>query len=68
MNSILHALFKNSDHNGSLHGGKSSSWQEKRDVEVTMIWPIFIMVVLGFREISLYPFSVLSGWARVLGL
>jgi hypothetical protein len=42
--------------------------QKKRDMELTMIWLIFIMAVLGFGGISFNPINVLNGWARVLGL
>jgi hypothetical protein len=42
--------------------------QKKRDMELTMIWLVFIMAVLGFGGISFNPINVLDGWARVLGL
>ncbi len=42
--------------------------QKKRNMEVTMIWLIFIMAVLGFGGISFNPMNVLYGWTRVLGL
>ncbi len=41
--------------------------QQKRDMELTMIWLLFIMSVLAFGGISFNPMHVLDGWARVLG-
>ncbi len=42
--------------------------QKKRDMELTMIWLVFIMAVIGFGLISFDLLHVLDGWARVLGL
>ena len=42
--------------------------QRKRDMEVTMLWLIFVMAVVGFGIISFNPSLVLEGWARVLGI
>ncbi|MCW4053847.1 MAG: hypothetical protein NWE84_02860 [Candidatus Bathyarchaeota archaeon] len=42
--------------------------QQKRDMEVTMLWLLFIMAVLSFGEISFNPLHILDGWQRVLGL
>jgi hypothetical protein len=42
--------------------------QKKRDMELTMIWLVFIMAVVGFGLISFDPLHVLDGWASVLGL
>jgi hypothetical protein len=42
--------------------------QKKREMELTIIWLIFIMAVLGFGGISFNPINVLDGWAKVLGL
>jgi hypothetical protein len=42
--------------------------QQKRDMELTMIWLIFIMAVIGFGVVSFNPMNVLNGWAKVLGL
>jgi hypothetical protein len=42
--------------------------QQKRDMEVTMIWLIFMVAVLSFSGISFDPLHVLDGWKRVLGL
>ncbi len=41
--------------------------QKKRHMELTMIWLIFIMAMLGFGGISFNPNHVLDGWARILG-
>ncbi|UCF45362.1 MAG: hypothetical protein JSW44_01645 [Candidatus Bathyarchaeota archaeon] len=41
--------------------------KQKREMEVTMIWLIFIMVMLSFGGISFNPLHVLDGWKRVLG-
>ncbi|MBN1358452.1 hypothetical protein JW988_06755 [Candidatus Bathyarchaeota archaeon] len=40
--------------------------QKKRDMELTMIWLVFIMAMLGFGGISFNPVHVLDGWARIL--
>jgi hypothetical protein len=42
--------------------------QPKREMEITMLWLIFIMSVLAFGVISFNPSHVLEGWQRVLGL
>jgi hypothetical protein len=42
--------------------------KQKREVEVTMLWLIFIVTVLSFGGISFNPLHVLDGWKRVLGL
>jgi len=42
--------------------------QQKRDMEVTMLWLLFIMAVLSFGGISFNPMHILDGWQRVLGL
>ena len=42
--------------------------KRKRDMEVTMLWLIFVMAVLGSGVISFNPSLVLEGWARVLGV
>ena len=42
--------------------------QKKRDMELTMIWLIFIMAVIGFGVVSFNPMNVINGWAKVLGL
>ena len=42
--------------------------QQKREMEVTLFWLIFIMAMLSFGSISFNPLHVLDGWQRVLGL
>lgn len=42
--------------------------QQKRDLEITMIWLLFIMAILGFGGISFNPLHILDGWQNVLGL
>jgi hypothetical protein len=42
--------------------------QQKRGMEVTMIWLLFIMAILGFGGISFDPLHILDGWQKVLGL
>jgi hypothetical protein len=42
--------------------------QQKREMEVTMLWLIFIMAMLSFGGVSFNPSLVLDGWQRVLGL
>jgi hypothetical protein len=42
--------------------------KQKREVEVTMLWLIFMVAVLSFGGISFNPSHVLDGWQRVLGL
>jgi hypothetical protein len=42
--------------------------KQKRAVEATMIWLIFMMAILSFGGISFNPSHVLDGWKRVLGL
>ena len=42
--------------------------QQKREMEVTLLWLIFIMAMLSFGSVSFNPLFVLDGWQRVLGL
>ena len=42
--------------------------QQKREMEVTLFWLIFILAILSFGSISFNPLHVLDGWQRVLGL
>jgi len=42
--------------------------QQKREMEITIVWLIFIMAVLGFGGISFNPLQVIDGWTRVLGI
>jgi hypothetical protein len=42
--------------------------KEKREMEVTMLWLIFMMTVLSFGGVSFNPLNVLDGWRKVLGL
>jgi len=42
--------------------------QQKRDMEVTMLWLLFIVAVLSFGGISFNPLHILDGWKQVLGL
>jgi len=42
--------------------------QQKRDMEVTILWLLFIMAVLSFGGISFNPLHILDGWRQVLGL
>jgi len=42
--------------------------KQKRVVEVTMLWLIFMVAVLSFGGISFNSLHVLEGWKRVLGL
>ena len=42
--------------------------KQKREVEVTMLWLIFIVAMLSFGGISFNSLHVLEGWKRVLGL
>ncbi len=42
--------------------------QPKRDMEVTMLWLLFIMAILAAGLISFNPTLILEGWVRVLGL
>jgi hypothetical protein len=42
--------------------------KQKREIEVTMIWLIFMVAVLSFGGVSFNPLNVLDGWKRVLGL
>jgi hypothetical protein len=42
--------------------------QQKRDMEVTMLWLIFVLSIVAFGGISFNPIHVLNGWQRVLGL
>jgi hypothetical protein len=41
---------------------------QKRQMEVTILWLIFIAAVLSFGGISFNSLRVLEGWKRVLGL
>lgn len=42
--------------------------QQKREMEITIVWLIFIMAVLGFGGVSFNPLQVIDGWTRVLGI
>jgi hypothetical protein len=42
--------------------------KQKREMEVTMIWLIFMMAMLSFGGVSFNPLHVLDGWKRVLEL
>jgi hypothetical protein len=42
--------------------------QQKKDMEVTMLWLLFIMAVISFGGISFNPMHILNGWRQVLGL
>jgi hypothetical protein len=42
--------------------------KQKREMEVTILWLIFIVAVLSFGGISFNPLRVLDGWKGVLGL
>ena len=42
--------------------------QQKRDMEVTMLWLLFVLSIVAFGGISFNPIHVLNGWQRVLGL
>lgn len=42
--------------------------QQKRDMEATMIWLIFMVAMLSFSGISFDPLRLLDGWKNVLGL
>ena len=42
--------------------------QQKRDMEVTMLWLLFVLSIVAFGGISFNPINVLNGWQRVLGL
>jgi hypothetical protein len=41
--------------------------KQKREMEITILWLIFIVAVLSFGGISFDPLNVLGGWKRVLG-
>ena len=42
--------------------------KKKREMEVTMLWLIFMMAVLSFGGVSFNPLHVLDGWKKALGL
>jgi hypothetical protein len=42
--------------------------QPKRDMDVTVLWLLFIVSILAAGFISFNPALILEGWARVLGL
>lgn len=42
--------------------------QKKRDVELTLIWLIFMIGMLSFGASSFNPINVINGWSQVLGL
>ena len=42
--------------------------QQKREMEITIVWLIFIMTVLGFGGVSFNPLQVVDGWTSVLGI
>ncbi len=41
---------------------------QKKEIEVTMLWLVFMMVMLSFGGVSFNPLNVLDGWRKVLGL
>ena len=41
--------------------------KQKREMEITILWLIFIVAVLSFGGVSFDPLKVLDGWKRVLG-
>lgn len=42
--------------------------QKKRNVEITLLWILFIIFMLSFGAISFNPLNVLKGWSQVFGL
>jgi hypothetical protein len=42
--------------------------EQKRYIETTLVWVLFIIVMLSFGAISFNPRNVLDGWIQVLGL
>ena len=42
--------------------------QKKREVDLTLIWLLFIMGMLSFGALSFNPLNVINGWNQVLGL
>ena len=42
--------------------------KQKREMEVTLLWLIFIIAMLSFGGISFNPLHILDGWTKVLGL
>jgi hypothetical protein len=42
--------------------------KQKREMEVTMLWLIFVMAMLSFGGVSFNPLNVLDGWKTVLRL
>lgn len=42
--------------------------QQKRDIEITILWIIFMVTVLSFGGVAFNPLNVLDGWRKVLGL
>jgi hypothetical protein len=41
--------------------------KQKREMEVTMLWLLFMVAMLSFGGIAFNPLHVLDGWQRVLG-
>jgi hypothetical protein len=41
--------------------------QQKRDLEITLLWLIFMMAVLSFGGVAFNPLHVLDGWRKLLG-
>ena len=41
--------------------------KQKREMEITILWLIFIVAVLSFGGVSFDPLKVLDGWKGVLG-
>jgi hypothetical protein len=42
--------------------------QKKREMELTLVWLIFMTAMLSFGGVSFNPLNVVDGWKRVLGL
>jgi hypothetical protein len=42
--------------------------KQKRETEITVLWPIFMMAMLSFGGISFNPLHIVNGWKKVLGL
>jgi hypothetical protein len=40
---------------------------KKREVDLTLIWILFIVTMLSFGTLSFNPLNVLNGWIQVLG-
>lgn len=41
--------------------------QKKRNVEITLLWILFIIFMLSFGAISFNPINFINGWKQVLG-